>query len=191
MSRPLNTTTRVLSLLLALSAAISLSAGPPPCGDITKIDLKNMTLTVPDQGPVTLKNGKGEIHGEILNGVDEGPQWYVALDDDIILRPEPGLTFRLIDLWFVHLDGAGELGHALMYECEGGSLHLVFQAGEYENAIDLKKINERTFTLGRAVYLKTDCDANPSMQATDTYVWSPKEHTFKRVETVEESFKQN
>ncbi len=189
-SRPLKSAVRVLSLLFALSATLSLFAGLPECGDITKLDFKNMTLTVPDQGPVTLKNGEGEITG-MVDGVQEGPQWYVEILNDIILKPAPGVTCRLINLDTDHLDGVGDLGYALMYECEGGTLKLVFQTEGYDSGIEIKKINDRTFTLGRAVYRKSDPECCPTMQATDTYVWSPKQHTFKRVKTVERPRKQD
>jgi len=123
--------------------------------------------------------------------VDQGPEWYVQLYEDIILRPAPGVTLRLINLDTDHVGGVGDLGYALMYECKGGGLKLVFHTEGDDASITLKKINDRTFTLGRAVYRKNDAECCPSMQATDTYVWSAKDHTFKKVKTVESPFEQD
>jgi hypothetical protein len=169
--------------MLCLITPSELNGAPPVCTAIESVDFKNMTINAPEYGPIKLANGRGYTPRIVLDGKDYGSDWEITIDQDLTLRPEPGVTLRLLNLNADHLLGTGAWGYALMYGCKEGHVRRVFETVGHLYGVDLTKVNEKTFTIGYNVYLKNDPECCASWEGTDTYVWFPKDGAFKRIRT--------
>lgn len=167
--------------MLCLAIPRDMRGAPPACTSIVNVDFGNMTINVPEYGPIKLTNGKGGTPKIILDGKDLGSDWEITIDQDITLNPEADVTLRILSVNADHLLGSGAWGYAMMYRCIHGHVRRVFQTVGHLYGIELTKINERTFTIKYGVWLKHDPTCCPSMAATDTYAWFSKEGAFKRV----------
>jgi hypothetical protein len=170
--------------ILAISVFAANGTALPSCSDVATADFANIIINVHEEGPVSLKNGKGYTPHIVVNGKDLGSEWEVTIEKNLLLRPAPGVALRLIDLNLTKLLGSGGWGYALIYECKDGKLQRVFKSAQHLYGVKLNKIDERTFTIVYGVWAKTDPTSTPSMVATDTYAWFASEGAFKRIESV-------
>ena len=189
MLRLLGAATIAIALTLSACPGIFAADDAPVCNSIANANLANMTINVPDQGPVRLKNAKGYIPKIGREENEPGSEWEVTIEQDILLEPSPGIQQRLINLNADHILGTGAWGYALIYACQDGHLRRVFQSIGHLYGVQIAKISETSFTLTYGVYLKGDANCCPSMQATDTYEWARTEGQYKMTKRVKGPFK--
>ena len=160
------------------------SGDQPACTDVSKLDFANIAINVPEEGPVQLKDGKNHTAKIVSDGKNLGSEWEVTIEYDSLINPAPGVTLRLVNLNVDHLLGSGGWGYACIYACKDGHLHRIFQSKGHLYGVELKKINETSFTIRYGVYLKGDANCCPSTKAIDTYTWDGREGSFKRSKSI-------
>jgi len=162
-----------------MTAVASTSCLAAPIGDShcpTTEQLKRYTGSFPvmGHGDVGLVNGEGGS-----DFVPEENKW--DFDNKIasaqLMRPELGVSVRLMDITSMHLLGTGEWDILYFVSCRKGHLHVVPQ-DSFLYGVKVHIVSDKEFTTRSGYWMQKDARCCPSKIEFRRYNWNTEPKTF-------------
>jgi len=151
------------------------------CDEIVSIDSKNLRIEMPNGLAVQLENGAA-FHSD--SGENGGSRdWEMNLVQDELIRLAPGQVLRLMRLFDNHLTGSGTWDHVFVFQCVGGRIVPIFRKS-FLYGVKIKEITDAELIFASGEWMTGDAMCCPSKQRISTYVWNPKDSTYRLVRSV-------
>ena len=177
---------RIAAAALALLAAGCGSLRPAaprggiPCRNVEAVDFRNSVLEIAHRGKVLIADGVGYASDAGEGG--DSRDWRVALLEDRVLRPAPGVAVRLVRLEASHLTGSGEWGHVLVFRCRDGRLERIVDE-RFLHGVDVHRVNDGILRFAYGEWGEGDPTCAPSTERVDTWRWDRERGTYRRIDS--------
>ncbi|HVN80694.1 MAG TPA: hypothetical protein VMW38_16995, partial [Terriglobia bacterium] len=140
------------------------------------------------RGVLKFEAGASRSYDSPDQGEADHPDWQNEIGLDRMIRPEAGLTLRMIVISSNHLTGSGAWETVLIFTCVNGCLLKVFDR-QYLYGAKLTVLSPQVISITSGEWAKNDPLCCPSYEKVELFRWNTIRRTFYPIKTIRKKAK--